>query len=104
MSAGLVIGFLLGIAMAHFVFAAASRTFGSPCGQHTPPQAILPWRLAEFVSLAARGARKARRRRALASDLLGLPSGRWAGVATIGRFIRRFLPAGLPAWRDPDPE
>ena len=87
----LVVGFLLGNGVPHFIFGAAGKVFRSPFGQKSSPRTNVLWGLSNISAATVIAAGLAILN--LYSDyaLLVLLLGFWLTMLMFGTGIRRFL-------------
>jgi len=87
----LLIGFLLGNGMPHFLFGSAGKIFRTPFGKESSPRMNMGWGLFNFVlatalvwwSVSAQSPEK--------SELVFLLVGFWLVVIMFGVSLRRFI-------------
>lgn len=87
----LVVGFLLGNGVPHFVFGRAGKVFKSPFGQRSPPRTNVIWGLSNFLAATFILAALAYLGDANPLSSLFLMVGFWLTVLMFGTGIRRFL-------------
>lgn len=87
----LVIGFLLGNGMPHFVFGAAGEIFRSPFGAESSPTTNVIWGLVNFVAATALLWWRSAVRPVSRGDVAFLLIGYWLAVAMFGLAIEQFL-------------
>lgn len=87
----LIVGFLLGNGVPHFVFGAAGKVFRSPFGQKSTPRTNVFWGLANFaVATAISGGLTALDLYSKFA-LVALLAGFWLTIYMFGTGIKRFL-------------
>jgi len=89
----LIIGFLLGNGMPHFVFGRARQIFRSPFGRASQPSVNVIWGLANFIVASLIVWWRVATQMSAASDLLWLLIGFWLAVLMFGLRIKDFLPS-----------
>ncbi len=87
----LVIGFLLGNGVPHFVFGRAGKIFRSPFGQKSEPRVNVLWGLANFVAATIVAIGLLVVNAFNNTSLLFLLAGFWLAMLFFGQGIKRFL-------------
>lgn len=87
----LIIGFLLGNGVPHFVFGRAGKIFRSPFGQRSEPKTNVYWGLANFILASLIGVVLAWWGLADSFSIVVLLLGFWLTVLMFGLRIRAFL-------------
>lgn len=87
----LLVGFLLGNGVPHFVFGAAGKVFRSPFGQRSPPRTNVLWGLSNFVLATIIAGALAALDLYSNYSLAVLLVGFWLTMVMFGTGIKRFL-------------
>lgn len=87
----LVIGFLFGNGMPHFIFGAAGRIFRTPFGRDSSPHRNVLWGLFNFILATLLVLWRVSVYSAQGFDLILLLVGFWLAVIMFGTSIKSFL-------------
>ena len=87
----LLIGFLLGNGMPHFLFGSAGKIFRTPFGKESSPRMNISWGLFNFIAGTLLVWWRVSAQSPTASDLLFLLVGFWLVVIMFGFSLRRFI-------------
>jgi hypothetical protein len=87
----LLIGFLLGNGMPHFVFGVAGEVFRFPFGAESSPAVNVAWGLVNFLAATVLLWWRSASRSVSRADVGFLLLGHWLAVAMFGLAIEQFL-------------
>lgn len=87
----LLIGFLLGNGMPHFLFGSAGKIFRTPFGKNSSPRMNVSWGLCNFILATALVWWRVSVQPPEAFDLSLLLIGFWLVVIMFGLSLRRFI-------------
>ena len=87
----LLIGFLLGNGMPHFLFGSAGKIFRTPFGKDSSPRMNVSWGLFNFILATVLVWWRLSAQSLGASDLVFLLVGFWLVVIMFGLSLRRFI-------------
>ena len=87
----LILGFLMGNGVPHFVFGAAKKVFRSPFGQKSSPRTNLLWGLSNFIAATVIALGLAALNLYDSYALPVMIFGFWLTVLMVGTRIKRFL-------------
>ncbi len=87
----LVLGFLLGNGVPHFVFGAAGKVFRSPFGQRSPPRTNIVWGLSNIAIATIVSLGLAYFRLYDGYSLIVMLLGFWLMMLMFGTRIKKFL-------------
>ena len=87
----LLIGFLLGNGMPHFLFGSAGKTFRTPFGKESSPRINVGWGLFNFILATVLTWWRLSAQSLESYDLIFLLVGFWLVVIMFGISLRRFI-------------
>ena len=87
----LLIGFLLGNGMPHFLFGSAGKIFRTPFGKDSSPRMNVGWGLFNFILATALVWWRVSAQSPEVSDFVFLLIGFWLVVIMFGLSLRRFI-------------
>lgn len=87
----LLVGFLLGNGMPHFLFGSAGKIFRTPFGKESSPLMNVGWGLFNFIVATALVWWRAYAQPLVVSDFVFLLVGFWLVVIMFGVSLRRFI-------------
>ena len=87
----LLIGFLLGNGMPHFLFGSAGKIFRTPFGKESSPRMNVGWGLFNFILATALLWWRVSAEPPTSYDLASLLVGFWLVVIMFGVLLRRFI-------------